>query len=111
MVRPVQVAIVPVSPDQLDYAKRLGAVLHAEFVRVEVDDSNNTLNKKIRTHTTKKVPITLVVGGKEASENTVTVRRYGVKEQVTLSWADFREQLRDEIRTRRMDREALRSII
>ncbi len=98
---PVQVRILPVGEAFMDYARKLNAELRGNLIRAEVDDSNETLGKKIRTNTTQKVPIILVVGQKEQSEASVTVRRYGIKQQETLKFSEFKDTVIDEIRTRR----------
>jgi len=59
------------------------------------------MGKKIRTHVTRKVPLLLVVGGREAEEGTVTIRRYGIKEQRSMAVDEFMSMLRSEIAERR----------
>jgi threonyl-tRNA synthetase len=108
---PVQVCLVPVGEEQIPYCRLLASELHAQFVRVEVDDSNNSFNKKIRNNTVRKIPIMLIVGNKEVEENKVTVRRYGTREQAVLGRGEFVEQLLAEIRERKMFREPMGSII
>ena len=98
---PVQVRIVPVAPDLYEYAHQLEATLHNEFVRVDVDDSHDSFNKKIRNASTAKVPNVLVLGAREKDAEAVTLRRYGVREQRTMPFAEFRAWLADEIRLRR----------
>lgn len=108
---PVQVCIVPVSEQFLEYANSLRDEMFAKRLRVEVDDSSNTLNKKIRTNTVRKIPIMLIVGEKEVQAQTVTVRRYGTQEQVSLGRQDFLDGLQQEIRDRVMLREPMSSIV
>jgi threonyl-tRNA synthetase len=98
---PDQVRIVPISEAQLDYARKLEGILRKDRVRTFVDDSSNTLGKKIRLAATSKTPIVLVVGGDELENTTVTVRRYGIREQRTMDLDAFLTVLRDEIRERR----------
>jgi threonyl-tRNA synthetase len=98
---PEQVRIIPVSPEQLEYAEKIRQKLFGQMVRVEVDDGNDSFNKKIRNGVTRKVPILLVVGGREAEDNTVTVRRYKIKKQETMGVDQFLERLAEEIRTRK----------
>jgi len=98
---PIQVLIVPVSGEQIGYANKLSEALFNRFVRVEVDDSHDSLNKKIRNGTTRKIPILLVVGGKEIEAKTVTVRRYRRKQQQTIPFEGFLAELDEEIRTRK----------
>jgi threonyl-tRNA synthetase len=98
---PVQVVVVPVSDKFLAYGKKIEALLREELVRVELDTSSATMGKKIQEGATRKIPMLLVVGGKEETEQTVTVRRYGIKEQKAMPLASFVEMLGQEIKERR----------
>ena len=98
---PVQVAVIPVSDKFLAYGKKIEALLREELVRVELDSSAAKMGKKIQEGATRKIPILLVVGGKEETEQTVTVRRYGVAEQKSMPLAGFIEMLAQEIKERR----------
>ncbi len=98
---PVQVLVIPVSQEQLTYAHRIRDELFSRFVRVELDDGHESFNKKIRNGVTRKIPILLIVGRKEASESTVTVRRYRRKKQETMHFDAFLKMLEEEIRTRK----------
>lgn len=102
---PVQVRFLPVSEKHSEYADKLSAELRGELIRSEVDSSDEKLGKKIRTGAVQKVPILLIVGENEEEEGTVTLRRYGVRQQQTLPFAEFRDLLRDEIAQRRHVRE------
>ncbi|MER3524422.1 MAG: threonine--tRNA ligase [Ignavibacteria bacterium] len=73
---PVQVAILPITDAQLEYARQLRAEYAAGGVRLELDDRNEKVNYKIREWETKKVPYMLVVGEKERQSRTVAVRRH-----------------------------------
>ncbi|MDI1450660.1 threonine--tRNA ligase [Polyangium sp. 6x1] len=98
---PVQVVVIPVSDKFLAYGKKIEALLREDLVRVELDTSSATMGKKIQEGATRKIPILLVVGGKEETEQTVTVRRYGIKEQKAMPLASFVEMLSQEIKERR----------
>jgi threonyl-tRNA synthetase len=97
---PVQVRIIPVTEQFTEYARKLCAELRGEMVRAEVDDSSDRMGKKIRDAATAKIPNTLVVGEREQAEATVTLRRFGVKEQSTMPFAEFQAKLRQAIATR-----------
>jgi threonyl-tRNA synthetase len=103
--------MVPVNEQCLDYAHALARELHSNMVRAEVDDSDNTLNKKIRNHTIRKVPIQLIIGTKEVEQNQVTVRRYGIQEQKTLERNEFIAALNEEIAQRAMHRQPMGSML
>ncbi|HSK61344.1 MAG TPA: threonine--tRNA ligase [Actinomycetospora sp.] len=71
---PVQVMGIPVSGDQAEYVAQIAARLRAEGLRVDVDDSDDRMQKKIRNHTLQKVPFLLLAGGKDADANAVSFR-------------------------------------
>ena len=108
---PVQVCMLPVKDSCYDYADKLTEELRSDFVRAEVDKSNNAFGKKIRTNTMKKIPILLIIGEQEITDNTVTIRRYGSQEQTTVSREQFVSDLKEEIANRVMLREPMGSII
>lgn len=97
---PVQVRLIPVNDEVLDYAQQLKDQLFQNFVRVEVDDSDASFGKKIRNGAIEKIPVLLILGNKEKEEGTVTVRRYQIKDQETLSFDSFMSQLLTEIKER-----------
>ena len=70
---PVQVKVLPIGEAHFEYAKVVCEKLKTENIRVELDDSNESLGKKIRNAKTEKVPYMLVIGDKEVSENKVTL--------------------------------------
>ena len=108
---PVQVCILPVKETSHDYANEISDELFKDMVRVEVDDSNNSFGKKIRSNTMRKIPILLIIGDQEVEDNTVTIRRYGQQEQSTIPRDQFISELKEEIANRVMLREPMGSII
>lgn len=72
---PVQVKIIPVSENHIDYALEIKEKL--KEYRVEIDRNNDTIGKKIRNGEMEKVPYLLVVGDKERESKTVSVRQRG----------------------------------
>jgi threonyl-tRNA synthetase len=81
---PNQVVILPIAEENNDYVKKLFEELFKEGIKCEVDLRNQKINYKIREHSLAKVPMILVCGMKEVSENTVTVRRLGSDKQETF---------------------------
>jgi threonyl-tRNA synthetase len=71
---PVQVTVIPVADRHLDYARQIEAELRNEGVRVKVDVRSERMNLKIREAQLEKVPYMLVIGDKEVSSATVSVR-------------------------------------
>ena len=100
---PVQVKIVPVADKYVEYGEKLKKELRGEMVRAEVDDSSETMGKKIRTAIKQKIPHVLVVGEQEMTAQTVTARRYGSEEQQAMPFQEFKDQLLTSIRTRELD--------
>lgn len=74
---PVQVTIVPVADRHLDYANQVGDRLHSAGLRVEVDESGDTVGDKIRKSITQKHPAVIVVGDNDVADRTVGLRLYG----------------------------------
>ncbi|MBL6857330.1 MAG: threonine--tRNA ligase [Pelagibacteraceae bacterium] len=81
---PNQVVILPIAEENNDYVKNLFEDLFKEGIKCEVDLRNQKINYKIREHSLAKVPMILVCGKKEVSENTVTVRKLGSEKQETF---------------------------
>ncbi len=97
---PVQVRVITVS-DQFDsYGQSVVDRLRRRFVRAEMASRSDTVGKKIREGTTRKIPNLLVVGEREQADGTVTLRRYGVKRQQTLPVEEFEAWIVEQIATR-----------
>jgi len=71
---PVQVVGIPVAEEYAPYLDEVIARLRAAGVRAEVDHSDDRMQKKIRTHTTQKVPIQLIAGEQDRTGGTVSFR-------------------------------------
>jgi threonyl-tRNA synthetase len=71
---PVQVVGIPVSGDQVDYVREIATQLRGRGIRIEVDDSDDRMQKKIRTHTLAKVPFLLLAGGRDVEAGAVSFR-------------------------------------
>ncbi|MEC2071699.1 threonine--tRNA ligase [Alkalihalophilus marmarensis] len=75
---PVQVQVIPVSPDvHLDYAKKVQDELQRAGARVEIDERNEKIGYKIREAQMQKIPYMLVLGDKEMEAGAVNIRKYG----------------------------------
>jgi threonyl-tRNA synthetase len=97
---PVQVRIIPVAPAFAEYAWKLCKALREELVRAEVDDSQESLGKKIRNGATSKVPNLFIVGQQELDKEAVSWKRHGEREQETHGFERARELMRAEISKR-----------
>jgi threonyl-tRNA synthetase len=101
---PLQVRVVPVHLDNFgDYAQKLTAELHKAGFRAEADLGSESFNKKIRNAATAKIPNVLVVGEREQQDEAVTWRRYCVRDQHTVPFAQFLESLKRSRSLRLMD--------
>ena len=94
---PVQIKIVTVTDQQLDYARRIFMELKAGGWRVELDERNEKLGYKIREAQLAKIPYAVVIGDKEVQAQTVAPRRRGGENLPSMSLNDFVERLKSEL--------------
>ena len=90
---PVQVVVASITQHQADYALSVAQDLQNTGVRVNTDLRNETINLKIREHTLQRVPFMLIIGAREADNNTVAVRTRDGKDLGVLSLPGFIERL------------------
>ncbi len=97
---PVQVKVLPISDKHLEYSQSVYKKLMEDGIRAEIDESNETLGKKIREAKMQKIPYFLVVGDKEVESNEVTVesRASGGESQKLEA---FLEKIKKEIKERK----------
>lgn len=93
---PDQVKILPVSEKYADYAEKVCNLLKNSEIRASIDARNETLGKRIRDIAALRVPVLAIVGEKEASEGTVSVRREGV-DQGSMSAEQFVEYIKSAV--------------
>ncbi len=101
---PVQVRVLTVSDSFRDYGEAVVKRLRGHMVRAELDQTSETVGKKIRTAVTQKIPNVIVVGEREQQEASVTVRRYGSRDQTSMPLDAFEADLLQRIRERTLDR-------
>jgi threonyl-tRNA synthetase len=97
---PVQAVVIPVADRHLDYAREVQERLVEKGLRVEVDDSANSMQKKIRENARQKIPYLLIVGDREAEQGSVNVRRRTEKQQEALDVEEFAERVLREVASR-----------
>jgi threonyl-tRNA synthetase len=97
---PVQAVVLPVAEQHEEYARKVDGALRDAGVSSEIDARNETLAYRVRQAETQKIPYALVVGNREQSDGTVTVRRRHLKGQQTVGVDEFRSTIEEEIRTR-----------
>jgi len=96
---PVQLKILTVTDNQMEYAKRVFDQLRAAGWRVELDGRNEKLGYKIREAQLAKIPYAVVIGDKEAEAQIVAPRRRGGENLTPLPLGEFIERLRGEVAT------------
>ena len=94
---PDQVVILPISEKFNDYAHRVAADLNAQDIRVQVDDRNEKIGRKIRDNELKRIPYMHIVGEKEAENGEVSVRKQGAGDVGTVKVAEFAKMITDEV--------------
>ena len=95
---PTQVVLIPVSGEhQGEYSKELKDLFTKNGIRVEVDDRNEKLGYRMREAQIKKIPYSLVIGDNEKENKTVTYRRHGSEEKITVTNEEFIKLLKEEV--------------
>jgi len=94
---PVQVAIIPVSQNFFDYARKIKDELVNSKIRVELDERSEKIGFKIRDWETQKVPYMLILGEKEQSAGNISLRKHKMGDQGALGLSDFIDNITAEI--------------
>ncbi|MNZ64653.1 Threonine--tRNA ligase 2 [compost metagenome] len=100
---PVQVKILPVSENYVDYALQVKQMLEEVQIRVEIDVRNEKLGYKIREAQLEKIPYMLVVGENEKNAASVSVRKRGKGDLGTIKILNIIDTIREEIRDKMID--------
>ncbi len=85
---PKQVAILPISQEFDEYAKKLATELDKNKIRNIIDLKNEKINYKIREHSISKIPVLMICGSKEQESQSITLRRLSQEKQETLALKD-----------------------
>ena len=94
---PDQVVVLPVSEKYNEFAKKVCNLLNNCDIRASIDDRNETIGKKIRENELKRMPFQLIVGEKEASSNSVSVRKQGGEDLGAMEVEQFAAYIKAEI--------------
>ncbi len=97
---PVQVKVVPIGERQAEFANSVYKALKDADVRVELDDSNDSLGKRIRNAKTEKVPYVIVLGDKEVGSKMLTIEKRDGSKIENISVEDFTQNILKEIKER-----------
>lgn len=94
---PVQIKIISVGAKHVEYCRKLADELAVQDIRVEVDDSDETVSNKIRKSSAEKIPYTLVIGDKEMELNRLSVRNRESRETREIEKNNFIEEIKMQI--------------
>jgi len=97
---PTQVAVIPVSQNYVEYAKKVVNLLKENAIRVEIDERNEKIGYKIRECETQKVPYMLIIGEKEQSAGNISVRKHKEGDKGALSLTEFIDNITNEIKNK-----------
>ena len=98
---PVQVNVIPVNNEyHLEYARKIVNLLKDSNIRVNLDERNEKLSYKMRESVIKKIPYTLILGGKEMDSNSISYRKYKSEETVNMSTEEFITKIKEEIKNK-----------
>ena len=97
---PVQVKILNLTDKHEKYALEIAAELIALGIRVEINNANETIGKRIREAELLKIPYTLVVGSKEEKAGTVAIRMRGKGDLGSQSFDEFKDRIIQEIKNK-----------
>ncbi len=96
---PDQVIVLPISEKYQDYAEKVLHLLKNNEIRGLIDGRSEKTGRKIRDAELKKIPYMLVVGEKEESDGTVSVRKHGTGDMGTMTITDFTQLVNEEVKT------------
>ena len=88
-ISPVQVKIIPITDGQLEYAQTIGKYLQENNIRFEIDDKSETMQNKIRNAAGEKIPYMIIVGGREAENQTISIRQRDGQDLGTMKLDEF----------------------
>ncbi len=94
---PVQVAVLPISDKFMDYATNVANVLNNSDIRTSIDDRNEKIGKKIRDAEVSKVPYMIIIGEKEVTQGSVSVRKHREGDKGSFSPEEFSAILQKEL--------------
>ena len=95
---PIQVKVIPVNIDyHIDYCNQIIKDLQQNNIDVESDYRNEKMGYKIREAQKNKIPITIIIGDGEINNQTISYRRYGEKDTVTVGYKEFIDMINNEV--------------
>lgn len=97
---PIQIRILPIADRHIPHSEELKNKMIDQVLRVELDNSSETLNKKVRNAELQKIPYMIIIGDKEIEENIISVRNYHDKKTTSLGLEEFIIKIKDEIKNK-----------
>jgi threonyl-tRNA synthetase len=97
---PVQVAVIPVSQNFIDYSKKVTEALKKNAIRVHLDERNEKIGYKIRDWETHKVPYMIIIGEKEESAQSISVRQHKKGDIGSQTLEEFIKKIEEEIKSK-----------
>ncbi len=97
---PIQVAIIPVSQNFIEYSRKIYDELKERKIKVEIDERNEKVGYKIRDWETQKVPYMLILGEKEQSAGNISIRQHKKGDLGSLSLSEFIDNIESEIKNK-----------
>ncbi len=98
---PIQVILLPITDEQIDFSEKVLKNLKENGIRVELDNRNEKLSRKIRDAETQKVPYMFIIGNKEVESKTVSVRNHKDGNIGNFKTDDILSKIKEEITKRR----------
>jgi threonyl-tRNA synthetase len=98
---PVQVAVIPIKSEFAEFAVKVKERLENSGARVKIDIRSETLDKRIREAELEKTPYILVIGAREAKQETVAVRKKGTGDIGAVPLEDFIRRIKEEIENKK----------
>ena len=96
---PVQINVIPVNNEyHLEYSKKIYDLLLENDFRVNLDDREEKVGYRMRESVVKKYPYTLILGQKEVDNNTISYRKHGSDETISVSLDEFINLIKKEIK-------------
>ncbi len=96
-ISPTQVKIIPITDGQTEYAQSIEKTLKENNIRVEIDNKSETMQNKIRNAAGEKIPYMIIVGGREAENQTISIRQRDGQDLGIMPLDDFIIQIKDQI--------------
>ncbi len=99
---PTQVMIIPITDEQINYAKNIEKELKKDNIRVKTDKRSEKMGNKIREAITNKIPYLFIVGKNEVKKNIISVRTYKEGDTGKFSIPDIIKQVKEEIKNKKI---------